>query len=234
MSKVVTEVFDKVASHYNLMNDLMSLGLHRLWKKAFIKALEPHPEHKLLDLAGGTGDIAMAFLDAGGGSVILSDINEKMLAAGNKERLDRGLFNKYKGKLQTMVVDATAIPFANSTFDRITISFGIRNIAEVDKVLQEAFRVLNKGGRFFCMEFIKPEGIGLRRNLYDFYSYKILPLLGKIIVKDAAPYLYLADSIRAFLPSKVFLEKLQQAGFQGVREDILIQDLVAIYSGEKL
>jgi demethylmenaquinone methyltransferase/2-methoxy-6-polyprenyl-1,4-benzoquinol methylase len=233
MSKVVKKVFDKVANNYDFMNDLMSFGLHRSWKKTFIKMLEPHPEHKLLDLAGGTGDIAMGFLDAGGGSAILSDINEKMLEAGNKERLDKGLFNKYKDKLQSLIANAEELPFADATFDRVTISFGIRNVSSVDKVLSESFRVLTKGGKFFCMEFVRPEATGLRRDLYDLYSYKILPLLGRVIVGDPAPYQYLADSIRAFLPSKILLEKMKETGFQLIKEKVLIKDLVAIYYCDK-
>jgi demethylmenaquinone methyltransferase/2-methoxy-6-polyprenyl-1,4-benzoquinol methylase len=233
MSKVVKEVFEKVSGHYDLMNDLMSFGLHRCWKKTLIKRLNPQPNQKLLDLAGGTGDIAIAFLDAGGGSAILSDINEKMLAAGEKKRLDQGLFNKYQNKLELLVANAEELPLPDESFERVTMVFGIRNVSSVDKVLSEVFRVLKKDGQFFCMEFVRPEESGLRRKLYDLYSYQVIPLLGKIIVGDSGPYKYLVDSIRNFLPTRELLEKMRGVGFQEVTEEVIIKDLVSLYSCKK-
>lgn len=236
MSKeeLVKEVFDSVADKYDLMNSLMSCGMHHIWKKKFISMIEPYHKHKLLDVAGGTGDIAMGFIDSGGGNAIICDINSNMLAAGDRRRINNGTFNKYKGKLSTLCADAKKLPFANESFDRITISFGIRNVDDIAMALSDMFRVLKIGGKFLCMEFLCPESDTILRHIYDVFSFNCIPLIGRIIVGDKEPYQYLVESIRHFPKQDDFIKMIQSTGFEMVKVKILIPDVVAIYTAYRL
>lgn len=236
MSKeaLVKEVFDSVADKYDLMNSLMSCGLHNIWKKKFISMIEPYHTHKLLDVAGGTGDIAMGFLDGGGGEAIICDINSKMLLVGEKKRMDNGKFNKYKEKLSTLCANVQKLPLEDQSFDRVTISFGIRNVDNIQIALDEMFRVLKVGGKFLCMELLRPESETILRQLYDFFSFNCIPAIGRIIVGDEKPYQYLVDSIRQFPKKSDFIKMIESAGFEMIKTNILIPDVVAIYSAYKL
>ena len=230
----VQQVFDAVADKYDLMNSLMSFGLHHLWKKKFIAMIEPYKTHSLLDVAGGTGDIAMGFLDNGGGKAIICDINNNMLIAGDKKRIDNGSFNKYKENLSTMCDDAQDLPFEDNSFDRVTISFGIRNVESIQKALDEMFRVTKVGGKFLCMEFLRPESDTITRKIYDFFSFNCIPMMGKIVIGDEKPYQYLVDSIRAFPKKDDFIQMLEKSGFKMIKIKILLKDVVAIYTCYKL
>ena len=236
MSKqsTVQKVFDSVADKYDLMNSLMSFGLHHSWKRQCIAMIEPYKTHSLLDVAGGTGDIAMGFLDCGGSNAIICDINPNMLAAGNKKRLDKGTFNKYKDRLSTVCADVQNLPFDDCSFDRVTISFGIRNVESIQMGLDEMFRVLKVGGKFLCMEFLRPETDGIRRKIYDFFSFNIIPAIGKVIVGDEKPYEYLVESIRQFPQKDDFIEMLKKSGFERIQIKVLLEDVVAIYTCYKL
>jgi demethylmenaquinone methyltransferase/2-methoxy-6-polyprenyl-1,4-benzoquinol methylase len=230
---IVKGVFDAVADKYDLMNSLMSFGLHYLWKKKFISMIEPQRTQKLLDVAGGTGDIAMGFLEKGGGEAIICDINNKMLITGDKQRMDSGKFNRYKDKLTTLCADVQDLPLDDNLFDRVTISFGIRNVENIQIALNEMFRVLKSGGKFLCMEFLRPESDTIIRKLYDFFSFNCIPPLGKIIVGDDKPYKYLIESIRQFPKKNDFLEMIRAAGFQMIETNVLLPDVVAIYTAYK-
>jgi demethylmenaquinone methyltransferase/2-methoxy-6-polyprenyl-1,4-benzoquinol methylase len=236
MSKavLVKGVFDSIADKYDLMNSLMSGGMHHIWKKKFISMIEPYHKHKLLDVAGGTGDIAMGFLDNGGGSAVICDINSNMLAAGNRRRIDNGTFNKYKGKLSTLCADAKQLPLPNHSFDRITISFGIRNVDDIQMALNDMFRTLKVGGKFLCMEFLRPESNSVFRHLYDAFSFHYIPLIGRIIVGDKKPYQYLVESIRQFPKKDDFIQMIESAGFEMIKVKVLVPDVVAIYTAYRL
>lgn len=231
---VVKSVFDAVADKYDIMNSVMSFGLHHVWKKELISLIEPYKTHKLLDVAGGTGDIAMGFLDQGGGEAIICDINKRMLIAGDKQRMDKGKFNRYKDKLTTLCADVQDLPLDNNFFDRVTISFGIRNVENIQVALNEMFRVLKLGGKFLCMEFLRPESDTIIRRLYDFFSFNCIPLIGKIIVGDDKPYRYLVESIRQFPRKNDFIGMIRASGFQMVKTRVLLPDVVAIYTAYKL
>lgn len=235
MSKqsIVQGVFDSVASKYDVMNSIMSFGLHNIWKRKFITMIEPYKTHSLLDVAGGTGDIAMGFLNNGGGSAIICDINENMLQAGNIQRINNGTFNRYRNTLTTLCANAQNLPLQNELFDRVTISFGIRNVENIQEALSEMYRVLKFGGKFLCMEFLRPESDTIMRKLYDLFSFHCIPRIGKIIVGDAKPYEYLVNSIREFPPQNDFITMIKNAGFERVKSHIVLQDIVAIYSGYK-
>src|SRR5580693_1592835 len=190
---MVRAVFDSVAPSYDLMNDLMSLGLHRAWKHVFVTALDPRPRHMLLDLAGGTGDISFGWLRRGGGPVILSDINPSMLRVGVDRAMERGLI----GGLLPLVTDAEHLPLPDRCVDRVSIAFGLRNCTDKAQVLREARRVVRPGGRFLCLEFSKLQVAALR-PLYDAWSFRVLPRLGGMVAHDTESYQYLAESIRTF------------------------------------
>ena len=224
----VKAVFDSVASHYDLMNDLMSLGVHRLWKNATVDWLNPRPGIRLLDLAAGTGDIAERVLDRvdGQGSVVSSDINMPMLVQGRDRALDKGWF----GKLDFVCADAMALPFADASFDAVTIAFGIRNVTHIDKALEEAYRVLVPGGRFICLEFSKVV-LPVLDRVYDSYSFTVLPNLGRLVAGDAASYRYLAESIRRFPDQAAFKGLIEAAGFEQVRYRNLSGGIAALHSG---
>ena len=227
----VKAVFDSVASRYDLMNDLMSLGVHRLWKNAAVDWLGPRPGIRLLDLAAGTGDIADRVLDrvGGAGRVVSSDINMPMLVHGRDRALDKGWF----GKLDFVCADAMALPFADESFDAVTIAFGIRNVTHVDRALAEAYRVLVPGGRFLCLEFSKVV-LPVLDRLYDSYSFTILPNLGRLVAGDAESYRYLAESIRRFPDQAAFAALIEAAGFEQVRYRNLSAGIAAIHSGWRL
>lgn len=222
---LVGEVFSSVASRYDIMNDLMSLGVHRLWKADLIKKLAPTKQMKLLDVGGGTGDIAFRFLQAGGGEVTVFDINEDMLAVGRDRAIDRGFLNH----IEWMQGDAEKLPFADATFDAYTIAFCIRNVTHIENALHEARRVLKPGGHFLCLEFSHVEVAGLDK-VYDAYSFSVLPELGRMVAGDRDSYEYLAQSIRRFPVQKKFARMIEDAGFEVVSYDNLSGGIACIHS----
>ncbi len=228
-STLVREVFDSVAGKYDVMNDLMSLGIHRLWKREFLNALDPRPAYKLLDLAAGTGDITFGWLKRGGGPVVMSDINEAMLSVGR----DRATSNGYLGDIEFLVADAENLPLPDGTFDRVSMAFGLRNCTNKQKVIEEAFRLLRPGGRFLVLEFSKLQIAGLEK-LYDAWSFQALPKIGGIIAKDSASYQYLAESIRMFPPQEELKRMFEGAGFERVSFRNLSGGIAAIHAGWKL
>lgn len=228
-STLVRSVFDSVAPRYDVMNDLMSGGVHRLWKNALIDWLRPAPSMHLLDVAGGTGDIASRFRAAGGGKVTVCDINESMLRHGRDRALDRGLL---KG-LEWCVGDAEALPVTDRSVDAYTIAFGLRNVTRPEAALREAWRVLKPGGRFLCLEFSRVT-LPWLAGLYDRYSFEVLPLLGRWVAKDAESYRYLAESIRRFPPQPALADMMHEAGFAEVSWRNLTGGVVAIHSGWRI
>ena len=226
---MVRAVFDSVAPRYDLMNDLMSLGVHRAWKHIFVRALNPRPGHRLLDLAGGTGDIGFGWLRLGGGPVILSDINPSMLGVGLERAVNRGLI----GGLTPLVCDAEHLPLPDRCVDRVSIAFGLRNCTGKLQVLREARRVLKPGGRFFCLEFSRLQ-IEVLRPLYDAWSFKVLPRLGRIAAKDSESYVYLAESIRTFPNQAALAAMMEQAGLERVAVRDLSGGIAAIHAGWRL
>ena len=226
----VQEVFSSVASKYDLMNDVMSLGIHRIWKEAMMDWLAPKPGQKLLDVAGGTGDISLKFLSrAGMGHATVLDLTEDMLAAGKARPTSRQI----KGSIDWVVGDALALPFPNNFFDVYTISFGIRNVTHPYKALTEAYRVLRPGGRLMVLEFNKIP-IPLAQKLYDLYSFNIIPNMGKIITGDRESYQYLVESIRKFPDQETFLNLLKKANFENTSFRNLSLGIAAIHSGWKI
>ncbi len=226
---MVRAVFDSVARRYDLMNDLMSLGIHRAWKRIFITALAPRPGRTLLDLAGGTGDISFGWLAAGGGPVILSDINAAMLDVGRDRAIERGLI----ASVLPVVADAEALPFPDRAVDTVSIAFGLRNCTDKDAVLREARRVLRPGGRFLCLEFSQVQVAALA-PVYDAWSFKVLPRLGQAVAKDAASYRYLAESIRMFPDQETLAAMMRTAGFGRVSVRNLSGGIAAIHMGWRL
>eukprot|EP01120_Amphizonella_sp_Union-15-10_P013357 TRINITY_DN6181_c0_g1_i1.p1 TRINITY_DN6181_c0_g1~~TRINITY_DN6181_c0_g1_i1.p1 ORF type:complete len:295 (-),score=62.99 TRINITY_DN6181_c0_g1_i1:165-1049(-) len=240
--KLVSEVFHSVAEKYDLMNDSMSLGIHRLWKNEFISILNPLPGTHLLDVAGGTGDIAFRFVDAilahpsyhpqpPPSKVTILDINPSMLQVGQKRAAER-----YKTDDPTIAWvegNAESLPFSDSTFDAFTIAFGIRNCTHVDKVVREAFRVLRKGGRFLCLEFSRVD-VPLIGSLYDFYSFNVIPVMGHVIAGDWDSYQYLVESIRKFPDQESFADIIRAENFHEVGYKNLMGGVAAIHSGFKL
>jgi len=241
---LVDDVFRSVARRYDLMNDLMSLGLHRAWKDALITALDP-PRRRpfaLLDIAGGTGDIALRALQAGGAltQVTACDINPDMLAVGRERaaanapaRPPRGRSAAAGGGITFTEGNAEALPFADKSFDAVTIAFGIRNVPRIDAALAEAFRVLKHGGKFLCLEFSAVDIPGLDR-LYDFYSFNVIPALGRVVAGDAESYRYLVESIRRFPRPEAFAAMLRAAGFARVSFQRMSGGIVALHSGWRL
>lgn len=226
---LVRDVFDSVATRYDVMNDLMSGGVHRLWKAALIDWMAPQPYQHLVDLAGGTGDISLRFLRAGGGSAAVTDINETMLAAGRKRR-DLG---KYANQLSWYVGNAEALPFAAASADLVTIAFGLRNVTDRDAALAEAHRILRPGGRFLCLEFSQVSSDMLARA-YDAWSFNVLPRLGQIVAGDADSYRYLVESIRTFPTPEILADMFAGAGFAQVRVRRMSAGIACIHSGWKL
>jgi demethylmenaquinone methyltransferase / 2-methoxy-6-polyprenyl-1,4-benzoquinol methylase len=230
-TRLVREVFENVASRYDLMNDLMSGGIHRRWKADLIARLQPRPGEILLDLAGGTGDIARRFLGRAGktGQVIVCDINASMVAAGRDRALDDGVLSG----ITWLVGNAEELPIADSSIDCCTISFGLRNVTHKQQALEEARRVLKPGGRFFCLEFSRVEAPVLRQ-LYDIYSFNVLPRLGAVIARDRDAYQYLVESIRRFPPQAELAAMMGRAGFEQVSWRNLSGGIAAIHSGWRL
>lgn len=227
----VRAVFDQVATRYDLMNDLMSAGVHRLWKEAMVDWLGPRPGKRYLDLAGGTGDIAGRILKRvdGKANVFLSDINVSMLSVGRDRFLDNGPF----GAVHVVAADAQKLPFSDRSVDACTIAFGMRNVTHIDQALSEIRRVLVPGGRFLCLEFSKLviQALG---PLYDQYSFRALPAIGRMVAGDAASYRYLAESIRKFPDQKTYAGLISDAGFARVRFRNLSAGIAAIHSGWRL
>ena len=226
---MVRAVFDSVAGRYDVMNDLMSLGIHRAWKRAFVAGLDPRPNRSLLDLAGGTGDITFAWRARGGGPAYLTDINEQMLAVAR----DRLAKQDDADGITTMVVDAEAIPLPDGMFDRVTIAFGLRNCTDKLAVLREARRVLRPGGQFHCLEFSRLQVAALAKP-YEAWSFEVLPRLGKLVADDADSYRYLAESIRTFPGQDTLAAMMEQAGLSRVRYRNLTGGIAAIHTGRRL
>ncbi|XP_024539232.1 2-methoxy-6-polyprenyl-1,4-benzoquinol methylase, mitochondrial isoform X2 [Selaginella moellendorffii] len=248
---MVGAVFSSVASNYDLMNDIMSGGLHRLWKDRLVSELQPFPGMQHLDVAGGTGDIAFRVLDTiyskeqrspqkkevnekevvDETRVYVCDINASMLDVGRQRAKTRGL-----GELPSLVWvegDAEALTFADDSMDGYTIAFGIRNVTHIDKALREAHRVLKRGGRFLCLELSHVE-TPIFKQIYDFYSFSVIPAIGQMVAKDRNSYQYLVESIRRFPKQDDFARMIINAGFSNVQYENLVQGVVAIHSGFKL
>jgi demethylmenaquinone methyltransferase/2-methoxy-6-polyprenyl-1,4-benzoquinol methylase len=226
---MVRAVFDSVARKYDVMNDLMSLGIHRAWKSILTTRLDPRPHRTLLDLAGGTGDITLRWLEAGGGPAILSDINESMLTVGRDRLLGRG----HATGLSFLVADAEALPLPDRAVDTVSMAFGLRNCTDKDAVLAEARRVLRPGGRFLCLEFSKVQVAALA-PVYDAWSFQVLPRLGQAVAGDADSYQYLAESIRMHPDQETLAAMMRTAGFEQVRVQNLAGGIAAIHSGWRL
>lgn len=226
----VQGVFNSVASKYDIMNDVMSVGIHRIWKEAMMDWLAPRAGQKLLDVAGGTGDIAFKFLKrAGRGHATVLDLTEPMLIEGRK----RADADKLADSLDWVVGDAMAPPFEDNTFDVYTISFGIRNVTRPEEALNEAFRVLKPGGRLMVLEFSQLPNEGMQK-LYDLYSFNVIPQMGKMITGDRDSYQYLVESIRNFPDQDTFLAMVRAAGFEQAKYRNLTMGIAALHSGWKL
>lgn len=228
-ARLVRGVFDSVASRYDLMNDLMSAGVHRLWKSAFLDWLRPRPGMTLLDVGGGTGDIALGFKKRGGGKVIVCDINKEMLAVGRDRGADQGVVDG----LAWVCGDAERLPVASSSVDAYTIAFCLRNVTHIERAIADAFRVLKPGGRFMCLEFSKVVLPGLDR-LYDSYSFNVLPKVGELVTGNREAYQYLVESIRRFPPQEELKAMVEAAGFERVAVRNLSGGIAAIHSGWRL
>ena len=226
----VAEVFHSVADRYDVMNDLMSFGVHRLWKRYAIELSGVRKGQRVLDLAGGTGDLAGRFARMVGpeGEVVLADINASMLRRGRERMLDQGL----AGNLRFAQVNAECLPFPDNHFDLITIAFGLRNVTDKDAALASMYRVLKPGGRLLVLEFSKPVLPGLK-PVYDLYSFSALPLMGKLITGDADSYRYLAESIRMHPDQPTLKGMMEAAGFERVEYYNLSGGIVAVHRGYK-
>ena len=223
----VGAVFSSVAAKYDVMNDAMSGGMHRLWKDRFVRRVKPQPGEAILDMAGGTGDIAFRMAERGA-AVTVADINQEMLDVGLERAVTRGI--------DTLVwsrQNAEQLAYPDRCFDAYTIAFGIRNVTHIDQALAEAFRVLKFGGRFFCLEFSTTEWPGFK-EVYDTYSHKLVPLIGRTIAHDEASYRYLIESIRRFPSMPEFERMIRDAGFERTKVEPILGGLVAIHSGWKL
>jgi demethylmenaquinone methyltransferase/2-methoxy-6-polyprenyl-1,4-benzoquinol methylase len=228
---LVARVFESVAPRYDLMNDLMSAGVHRLWKNALVDVLHPRRGERCLDVAGGTGDIAFRIAEriGDGADVTICDINPAMLAVGRDRAVDRGLL---RGLVWT-TGDAEALPFPDRSFDAYTIAFGLRNVTDIDRALSEAHRVLRPGGRFYCLEFSKVTSAPVGR-LYDAYSERALPLFGRIVARDAESYRYLHESIRRFPAQRDLAQRMRRADFERVAWRNMTLGVVALHSGWRI
>jgi demethylmenaquinone methyltransferase/2-methoxy-6-polyprenyl-1,4-benzoquinol methylase len=226
-TKRVRQVFSSVAENYDLMNDAMSGGMHRLWKDRFVRRVKPREGEMVLDMAGGTGDIAFR-MQALGALITVADINPDMLAVGIERAQKREI-----GGLSWSEQNAELLTFDDKSFDAYTIAFGIRNVTHIDKALSEAHRVLKRGGRFFCLEFSTTLWPGFA-EVYDAYSHKLVPKLGKLLAKDEESYRYLIESIRRFPDMPAFEGMIRRAGFIRTNVEPLLGGLVAIHSGWKI
>ncbi|MBE9607384.1 class I SAM-dependent methyltransferase [Acetobacteraceae bacterium H6797] len=228
-ASMVRQVFDSVAPKYDIMNDLMSLGVHRLWKRIFVNAIAAGPNETLLDLAAGTGDIAFLAKERGAGRVILSDINHAMLNVGQGRALERGL----AAGLTYVCADAERLPLPDRSVEKVSMAFGLRNCTNKDAVLREVRRVLRPGGRFHCLEFSNLE-IAALKPLYDAWSFKALPAIGQRIAGDSESYQYLAESIRMFPDQATLAGMMEDAGLERVAHRNLSGGIVAIHTGWRL
>lgn len=227
---MVHGVFTRVASRYDVMNDLMSGGVHRLWKDAMMDWLAPRAGQRLLDVAGGTGDVAFRFLKrAPSASAVVCDMTESMLVEGRK----RAEADHMADRLDWVVGDAMALPFADNSFDVYTISFGIRNVTRIPDALREAYRVLRPGGRLMVLEFSHIPN-ALMQKVYDLYSFNVIPVMGQIVANDRDSYQYLVESIRKFPDQETFATMIRQAGFGQVKYRNLTMGVAALHSGWKL
>jgi demethylmenaquinone methyltransferase / 2-methoxy-6-polyprenyl-1,4-benzoquinol methylase len=230
----VNDVFRSVARRYDVMNDLMSAGLHRPWKNAMVTALNPSKTRafKHLDVAGGTGDVAFRILDAGGPrtQVTVLDINGDMLEVGRERAQAR---KRYDRRIDFVEANAEELPFGDKSYDGYTIAFGIRNVPRIERALEEAYRVLKTGGRFLCLEFSKVDIPGLDR-IYDLYSFNVIPRMGKAVTGDAESYQYLVESIRRFPPPGLFAQMIEDAGFKRVTYTPMTGGVVCLHSAWKI
>lgn len=226
----VIGVFDSVADSYDIMNDVMSGGLHRLWKDHFVRIARPRPRMKCLDVAGGTGDIAFRIRKKAGPSanITVFDLNQNMLNVGRDRAIDKGWINDFEWTCG----DAAKLPFEDNSFDLYTIAFGLRNVTHIDTALKEAVRVLKPGGRFYCLEFSHVRNPILSKA-YDFYSFTALPKMGELIAKDKDSYQYLAESIRKFPCQEDLKARMNEAGFKNSSFSNLSGGICAIHKGEK-
>lgn len=233
-TKLVRDVFESVAPKYDIMNDIMSLGVHRVWKARFVGDVAPKAGEVILDLAGGTGDIAFLMEKARSrvmsakNNITICDINPAMLNVGKQRAMDKGLH----GKFNWVEGNAEELPFEDNSFDAVTIAFGLRNVTRLSKALADIRRVLKPGGRFYCLEFSHIP-VPLLQKLYDGYSFKFLPWAGAKVAGDRAAYQYLAESIRAFPDQAALVKLMEQARFHGVRYRNLSLGIAAIHSGFK-
>jgi demethylmenaquinone methyltransferase/2-methoxy-6-polyprenyl-1,4-benzoquinol methylase len=223
----VGAVFSNVAARYDLMNDAMSGGMHRLWKDRFVRRVKPREGEAILDMAGGTGDIAFRMAEAGA-EVTVADINQDMLDVGVERAMQRGIAG-----LVWSCQNAERLDYVDRQFDAYTIAFGIRNVTHIDKALAEAHRVLKFGGRFFCLEFSDVEWPGFK-DIYDAYSHRLVPQIGKVLAKDEDSYRYLVESIRRFPNMRAFEQMIKDAGFTNTKVEPIMGGLVAIHSGWKI
>ena len=225
----VRQVFDSVADNYDLMNDLMSFGIHRLWKRFAINMAALKPGQQVLDLAGGTGDLTRLMAPTVGpsGHIVLSDINAAMLENGRRRLLDKGI----SGNVTFALANAEQLPFPDNGFDLVTMAFGLRNVTDKQRALHAIFRTLKPGGRLLVLEFSKP--VAALKPAYDFYSFKLLPKLGHLIARDAPSYRYLAESIRMHPDQPTLLAMMEQAGFERCDYHNLTGGIVAIHRGYK-
>ena len=229
--KLVGEVFSSVAGNYDLMNDLMSMGVHRVWKRYFVGTAQVKRGDRVLDLAGGTGDIAALLKDRVGeeGEIVLGDINAGMLSVGRDRMTNRGLVSG----LDYVQCNAEALPFPDASFDLVTIAFGLRNVTDKDAALREMLRVLKVGGQARVLEFSEVK-LDWFKPLYDFHSFKVLPKLGELFAKDSGSYQYLAESIRKHPPQEALKAMMQEAGFARACYKNLSAGIVAIHTGYKV
>lgn len=225
----VRGVFSSVAESYDLMNDLMSGGMHRLWKDRFVSQVRAGANAAILDLAGGTGDIAVRLKAKTGASVTVCDINHAMLNTGRARQFDRGQSHG----LRWVCGNAEHLPVPDGSLDVITIAFGLRNVTDIDQALRDAYRALKPGGQFLCLEFSKV-GIPLLAKLYDAYSFHVIPKIGELVAKDRASYQYLVESIRMFPAQTELVRRMEQAGFARVRYTNLSFGAVAIHQGWRI
>ncbi len=226
----VAEVFHSVAAKYDIMNDLMSGGIHRLWKQFTIEASCARKGHKILDIAGGTGDLAAKFSKIVGkdGQVILSDINNSMLCVGRDKLTDKGIV----GNIEYVQANAECLPFPDNYFNCITIAFGLRNVTDKDMALRSMYRILKPGGRLLVLEFSKPTN-DILEKAYDLYSFKVLPKIGEIVADDAESYQYLAESIRMHPDQETLKGMMQEAGFDQCDYNNMTGGIVALHKGLK-